>query len=647
MAKEQIAVAELITNIILGKTDGASRVDFFPQKPKFPFDKPYEQPFPRATPESQGISSDMLADLLRDLDTSHYTDMHHFMVLRNGKVICEANFAPYRSRIWHVTHSMCKSITGMAIGLLVEEGKLSLDENIYDIFQKKLNTFNKIFRPKVTVENLLTMTSGVTFNESGIVSGNDWLTSYLNSSITGTPGENFQYNSLNTYVLSAIVTERTGQSLTEYLEPRLFAPLGITRYFWETCPKGITKGGWGLFLCTEDMAKLGQLYLQKGKWNDQQIIPEFWVEVSTAKHKESIKGTFGYGYQLWMEAHPGSFEFNGMLGQNVIVYPDMNMVVVTNAGNNELFQNCVMLNIIRKHFPRNFHPADILPENPCAQTLLNRLTAELENGIQAPQTLPSLRKGGWKKNPPGLRRSTNTRPNTWNYVKGLPAPNPYQFTQQLNGKVFELSPQSIGLFPLFIQIFHNNMTEGVQKISFACEKGNFSVNFMESGEWHSIPTGLGKFKESWLTLHEESYLIAASGDFTTDENGTAVLKLDFTFLEECVRRKINIFFLPEDEILIRWYETPGKGMIMEGLESITEEISNNFLYGAFKGTGGLELLHRVMEQTIEPVSHGYLVTPAEEAPEQRSVSFLNESDCGELSAEPSETTTTSYSAESL
>ena len=132
MAKEQIAVAELITNIILGKTDGASRVDFFPQKPKFPFDKPYEQPFPRATPESQGISSDMLADLLRDLDTSHYTDMHHFMVLRNGKVICEANFAPYRSRIWHVTHSMCKSITGMAIGLLVEEGKLSLDENIYD-----------------------------------------------------------------------------------------------------------------------------------------------------------------------------------------------------------------------------------------------------------------------------------------------------------------------------------------------------------------------------------------------------------------------------------------------------------------------------------------------------------------------------------
>ena len=612
MAKEQIAVAELITNIILGKTEGASRVDFVPQKPRFPFDTPYEQPFPRATPESQGISSDLLRDLLQDLKNSNYTDMHHFMALRNGKVICEANFAPYRSRIWHVTHSMCKSITGMAIGLLVEEGKLSLDENIYDIFQKKLNPFTKIFRPVITVEHLLTMTSGVTFNESGIVSGNDWLDGYLNSSVTGTPGQNFQYNSLNTYVLSAIVTERTGQTLTEYLEPRLFAPLGITRYFWETCPKGITKGGWGLFLCTEDMAKLGQLYLQKGKWNGQQIIPEFWVEVSTAKHKATQDGTFGYGYQIWMEERPGSFEFNGMLGQNVVVYPDMNMVLVTNAGNNELFQDCVMLNILRKHFPRKFHPADVLPENPCAQALLTRLTSQLENGTYHAPALPALRKGGWKKSSAGLRRSTSVRPNNWNYVKEVPAPSPHTLTAQLNGKIFELYPQSIGLFPLFIQVFHNNMTEGVQKISFSLEKNAFAVSFLEAGEWHELPVGLGTAKESWLTLHEESYLVAASGEFTTDENGTSVLKLEITFLEECVRRKIHIFFLPEDQIQIRWYETPGKGMIMEGLESITEEISKNFLYGAFKGAGGLSLLHRVMEQTIEPVSQGTLVIPTQE-----------------------------------
>lgn len=601
MAKEQLAVVELITNTILGKTEASGRVDFFPQKPKFPFEEPYEQPFPRETPESQGISSDHLAALIRALGASKYTDMHHLMILRHGKVICECSFAPYRNGIWHITHSMCKSITGMAIGMLIDEGQLALDENIYKIFEDKLNPLVKIFRPTITVENLLTMTSGVSFNESGIISGNDWLGSYLNSTITGHPGEAFQYNSLNTYVLSAIVTERTGLTLTEYLEPRLFAPLGITKYFWETCPKGITKGGWGLFLCAEDMAKLGQLYLQKGIWNGQQVVPAWWVEASTAKHLESIEGTFGYGYQIWMEQRPGSFEFNGMLGQNVIVYPDMDMVIVTNAGNNELFQNCVMLNIIRKYFPRKFQPETVLPENPCSQAMLRRLIAEMGNGTR---DALSIKKGGWKKNSLGIRRKS------WNIQKDIPMPDPTACMRLLNGRQYELYPQSIGLFPLLIQVFHNNMTEGCCGLSFSYEKGEFSVSFQEAEEWHKIPVGFGKAKETWLTLHEESYLLGTRGCFTTDENGSLVLKLEMAFLEECTTRKASIFFL-DDEIKIRWLETPGKDMIMEGLESVTEELSNHFLYGALKEKNGIEVLHRLMEQTIEPVVTGYPAQPPE------------------------------------
>ena len=381
MSKEQIAVAELIFNIILGKT-GSGRVNYFPQKQDFPFDAPYEQPFERTTPESQGISSEYLTALIRELYHAEGTEMHHFLALRHGKVICECNFAPYPKGMWHITHSMCKSITGMAVGLLIAEGKLRLDENIYDIFPDKVNSLLKIFRPVITVENLLNMSSGITFNESGIVSGNDWVASYLNSTVNGTTGQIFQYNSLNTYMLSAIVTKRTGETLTDYLEPRLFQPLGITKYFWETCPAGITKGGWGLFLCAEDMAKLGQLYLQKGKWKGEQIIPESWVEASTQKRWETPDDTYGYGYQLWMEQRPGSFEFNGMLGQNVVIYPDMDMVLVTNAGNNELFQDCIMLNIIRKYFPPEYTPADTLPENPGAALLLKRLCGELELGME-------------------------------------------------------------------------------------------------------------------------------------------------------------------------------------------------------------------------------------------------------------------------
>ena len=610
MAKEQIAVAELVFNMILGKT-GGTRVDYFPQKPDFPFDAVYEQAFVRATPESQGISSDLFAALLRELDASKDTEMHHFMALRHGKVICECNFAPYPKGMWHITHSMCKSITGMAIGMLIEEEKLKLDENIYDIFPDHINAFSKIFRPVITVEHLLTMTSGVTFNESGIVSGNDWLGSFLNASVNGKPGTEFQYNSLNTYVLSAIVTKRTGETLTEYLTPRLFGPLGITKYYWETCPKGITKGGWGLFLCAEDMAKLGQLYLQRGKWNGQQLVSEYWIEISTARHLKTQNGTYGYGYQLWMEQRPGSFEYNGMLGQNVIIYPDMDMVLVTNAGNKEMFQDCIMLNIIRKYFPVNYHPADVLPENPLSYSLLKRLCGELENGENNNRST-SLR-GRWKRNVVSRRKHSDKK---YSYRISAAVDRPsdhHSFMRAVSGRTYVMEQQNIGIAPLFVQVFHNNMTDGISEISFTYDAGNFYVSFTEGEVIHKLPVGFGRAADGCVDLHGEHYLVATLGEFARDENDIPVLKLEITFIEECVKRKVHIFFHEDNGIEIRWNETPGKKMILSGLSSITEELSGNFLYNSLLGDHNIttELLHRLMEQTIEPVVRGYLKRPEE------------------------------------
>lgn len=605
MAKEQIAVAELVLNMILGKT-GGTRVDYFPQKPDFPFDAVYEQAFVRATPESQGISSDLFAALLRELDASKDTEMHHFMALRHGKVICECNFAPYPKGMWHITHSMCKSITGMAIGMLIEEGKLKLDENIYDIFSDQINALSKIFRPVITVENLLTMTSGVTFNESGIVSGNDWLGSFLNASVNGKPGTEFQYNSLNTYVLSAIVTKRTGETLTEYLTPRLFGPLGITKYYWETCPKGITKGGWGLFLCAEDMAKLGQLYLQRGKWNGQQLVSEYWIEISTARHLKTQNDTYGYGYQLWMEQRPGSFEYNGMLGQNVIIYPDMDMVLVTNAGNKEMFQDCIMLNIIRKYFPVNYHPADVLPENPLSYGLLKRLCGELENGENNNRST-SLR-GGWKRNVVSRRNHSDKKYSSRISAAVNRPSDHHSFMRIVSGRTYVMEQQNIGIAPLFVQVFHNNMTDGISEISFTYDAGNFYVSFTEGEVIHKLPVGFGRAADGCVDLHGEHYLVATLGEFARDENDIPVLKLEITFIEECVKRKAHIFFHEDDEIEIRWNETPGKKMILAGLSSITEELSGNFLYNSLLGDNNIttELLHRLMEQTIEPAVRGYL-----------------------------------------
>lgn len=637
MAKEQLAVIEMVTNMILGKTGGISKVDFVPQKIRCPEPQSivYENPgqtFPRNTPESQGIHSEHLRNLVEELAYSPDTDMHHFMVLRHGNVICETDFAPYRKGIWHITHSMCKSITGMAAGLLIDEGKLDLSENIYKIFHDKGSTWAKIFRPEVTVENLMTMTSGVTFNESGIVSGNDWLESYLNAPVSEKPGTKFQYNSLNSYVLSAIITERTGMPMDEYLKPRLFEPLGITDYLWEKCPRGITKGGWGLFMHTEDMAKLGQLYLNKGKWNGKQIIPESWAEASVTKKVDSIEGTYGYGYQLWMEERPGSFEYNGMLGQNVLIYPDVDMVIVTNAGNEELFQDNVMLNIIRKYFPVDWMPKETLPENPIAYAKLQELTERLAGkrlkNDQYYNSALIIRKGGWKKNSSKYRvRERQTE------IEKAQNQQIHLLTDLLDGTCYEMEQASVGLFPLVMQVMHNNMTDGISKINFYKKRTKelqqtLILCFQEGEESIELEMGWNQYIENKLSIHGETYLVAVKGELSSDVDDNPVLKVEIVYLEEAMRRKLYVTFVKDtsasklitpEYIEIKWYESPGKALIMEGMESITTEVTKHPIYSRIRENGGIDLLHRLMEQTIEPVIKGRIIDSSEEAQQDTEV----------------------------
>lgn len=637
MAKEQLAVIEMVTNMILGKTGGISKVDFVPQKIRCPEPQSivYENPgqtFPRNTPESQGIHSEYLRNLVEELAYSPDTDMHHFMVLRHGNVICETDFAPYRKGIWHITHSMCKSITGMAAGLLIDEGKLDLSENIYKIFHDKGSTWAKIFRPEVTVENLMTMTSGVTFNESGIVSGNDWLESYLNAPVSEKPGTKFQYNSLNSYVLSAIITERTGMPMDEYLKPRLFDPLGITDYLWEKCPRGITKGGWGLFMHTEDMAKLGQLYLNKGKWNGKQIIPESWAEASVTKKVDSIEGTYGYGYQLWMEERPGSFEYNGMLGQNVLIYPDVDMVIVTNAGNEELFQDNVMLNIIRKYFPVDWMPKETLPENPIAYAKLQELTERLAGkrlkNDQYYNSALIIRKGGWKKNSSKYRvRERQTE------IEKAQNQQIHLLTDLLDGTCYEMEQASVGLFPLVMQVMHNNMTDGISKINFYKKRTKelqqtLILCFQEGEESIELEMGWNQYIENKLSIHGETYLVAVKGELSSDVDDNPVLKVEIVYLEEAMRRKLYVTFVKDtsasklitpEYIEIKWYESPGKALIMEGMESITTEVTKHPIYSRIRENGGIDLLHRLMGQTIEPVIKGRIIDSSEEAQQDTEV----------------------------
>ncbi len=316
MAKHERDVLKLLMKLIGHKTGEISNVNFEPQKPVFTNDHQNEKKLPRCTPEEMGIDSGFLLELFRELYEDNSCHIHKVMAVRCGHVIGEFSLSPYEKDVWHVTHSMCKSVTAMAIGLLVSEGKLSVDDKLSDIFSDEINPFRVLFSNNITVKHLLTMTSGVSFNESGAVAGNDWKKMFFESQQKSTPGAVFEYNSMNSYMLSAIVTKLTGESMFEYLRTRLFEPLDIKHVFWEACPMGITKGGWGMFLKIEDMAKLGQLYLNGGEYNGKRILPEEWVKEATLTQVlTGNESSPGYGYQLWCNSdREGAYTFNGMLG---------------------------------------------------------------------------------------------------------------------------------------------------------------------------------------------------------------------------------------------------------------------------------------------------------------------------------------------
>ena len=309
-------------------------------------------PLPRSSPEREGLSSRQLLEFLRRAQVHPTINPHTLMVLRHGKVVCSCSFAPYREDVWHVTHSMCKSLTALAVGMLVGEGKLSLEEHICDIFPGRLSPLANplAFRrmKAVTVRHLLTMSSGVNFNEAGAVTSEDWLGDFFSSGVGFEPGAKFAYNSMNSYVLSCIVRERSGMGLTEFLRPRLFAPLSMGRLHWEKSPQGVEKGGWGLYLFPEDMAKLGQLFLQEGVWDGRRLVPrEFLEEMCSPQMATPPEmGEQGYGFQLWMGKRPGSYLCNGILGQNIIVLPDVDMVVVTTGGNDCLFKTSTTISLV-------------------------------------------------------------------------------------------------------------------------------------------------------------------------------------------------------------------------------------------------------------------------------------------------------------
>jgi CubicO group peptidase (beta-lactamase class C family) len=295
---------------------------------------------PRSRPEAQGVSSAGILAFLEGIAHSKH-EFHSFMVVRHGHVVAEGWWSPYRPRANHMLYSLSKSFTSTAVGFAVCEGKLEVDDAVTSFFPDKLPETISPNLAALKVKHLLTMSVGHAQDSTGtITKEQDWVKSFLALPIANPPGSAFLYNSGATYMLSAIVQKLTGQRVIDYLRPRLFEPLNITGMTWETCPLGINTGGWGLSVPTEALAKFGQLYLQKGVWRGQRILPSLWIEEATtfkiqqpaapgadlAQVKETSDWMQGYCYQFWRCRH-NAFRGDGAYGQYCIVMPEQDAVV--------------------------------------------------------------------------------------------------------------------------------------------------------------------------------------------------------------------------------------------------------------------------------------------------------------------------------
>ncbi len=273
--------------------------------------------------------------------------LHSIMILKHGEVVFEKWFNGHSAETPHPMFSVSKTFTATAVGLAINEGKLNLTDPVIKFFPDKLPAEQSDNLKAMTVRDLLTMTCGhdEELNNAGRDSL-DWVQGFLAWPVKHKPGEYYLYNSLGTYMLSAIVQKVTGEKVIDYLDTRLFQPLHIARPEWDESPQGINCGGWGLSLKTEDMAKMGQLFLQQGKWNGKQIVPAEWFkEMSSYQVPSAPSGTRfediekaglnkdnnewvqGYGYQMWICRH-NAFRADGYAGQYIFVFPERDAVLV-------------------------------------------------------------------------------------------------------------------------------------------------------------------------------------------------------------------------------------------------------------------------------------------------------------------------------
>jgi len=463
-----------------------------------------------------------------------------------------------------MTFSACKSVTALAIGLLMDDGLLHEDDRLVDLFPHDIGPVAKRLMKELTLEHLLTMQTGNLFNETGSMTEADWVKGFCQSPSLTDPVGKFQYNSMNTYMLAVLVTRLTGKSLCEFLQERLFGPMGIADYAWETCPGGVEKGGWGLYMTAEDLMKLGQLVLDRGCWNGKQLISAAFLEKATQCHIPVPEGygDYNYGWQMWVGRQENTVLFNGMLGQNVLCFRDSGIVIVSHAGNSETFQQSSYFKLVSHFFGGTFPkslPRDIHGERELKHTLLSLANC---TGI-------------------------------------VPTKKQFSIFADQRFQVEDVKAPSSGLLPLTLQAVENSYSKGVEAVCVTGTRTQISILYEERDQLHHIIAGTKEPVYQVLQFHGNEFRVAAQARITHDEEENPVLRVQLDFLETPCSRILKFICTPKGWLL-RQEETPSVEYLMDTMILAAPTAGTKALLTSLLGSADAEFLHWKMEQVFAP-----------------------------------------------
>lgn len=342
-----------------------------------------------SAPEDMGVPSKSIEQFISAVEEKGI-ELHSMMLLRHGRIIAEGWWAPYSAQLPHMLYSLSKSFTATAVGLAIEEGRFQLDDPILPFFAEEAPKKPEANLERMRVRDLLCMATGHA-QEPMVFGEKNWEKAFLATAVPHAPGTYFLYNTAATYMLSSLVTRTTGENLTDYLMPRLFTPLGIPRPHWDESPNGASVGGIGLYLRTEDIARFGQMLLQNGRWNGQQLVPEHWIrlmtgwQIDSSPTQEKPEWSMGYGFQFW-QCRGGAYRGDGLFGQFCLVLPQQDAVLALTSAttNTQGLLDAVFDTIVPAMGPR------LSPDIPSGVSLIRRLDAlQIAEPAQPQQARPA------------------------------------------------------------------------------------------------------------------------------------------------------------------------------------------------------------------------------------------------------------------